>query len=494
MTEVTELELDGGPVAELLVDGPVAEVVPPKAPRKFDRSITEGSLTRAVWKIAWPAVLTNLISGVQGWVDQILVGNLIGVQANAAIGAAFQIFLLVITFIGSIFIGMSVLVARFAGQNDHEKVNRSVYQGFLTAAFISLGILAPIGYFASPYLLNIVNAAPDVQREALPFLRIMFTCSFGMLIYFMMSGALRSAGDAKTPMILGVTMTLLNLGFNIILIRGLGPIPAFGTAGAAMGTCIASGLIGIYSIYKLYSGTWVVAFPRTGYAPDWKVIKKLFSFGLPAGIQGIAMNAGGVLMYAFMGGLAQGEATQAVFAVAYSQLFLLVTFSSNALMGASAAVTGQNIGAGHPDRANKAPRTAAAFGVAGATFVGLFFFFIPGQLLAIFGMTDPAVVAIGVELLRVLSVSGLFIAAALAYTGGLQGSGDTRSPLYISIVSQVVVPLSICFVIKNVSHLEPIHIWLAILAGHMTRATLSIGRFIQGKWRGIIVDIETTKA
>jgi Na+-driven multidrug efflux pump len=261
-----------------------------------------------------------------------------------------------------------------------------------------------------------------------------------------------------------------------------------------MGTCIASSLVGIYSIYKLYSGTWVVGFPRTGYAPDWKVIKKLFSFGLPAGIQGIAMNAGGVLMYAFMGGLAQGEATQAVYAVAYSQLFLLVTFSSNALMGASAAVTGQNIGAGHPDRANRAPRTAAAFGVAGATFVGLFFFFMPGQLLAIFGMTDPAVVAIGVELLRVLSVSGLFIAAALAYTGGLQGSGDTRSPLYISIVSQVVVPLSICFVIKNVSHLEPIHIWLAILAGHVTRATLSIGRFLQGKWRGIIVDIETTEA
>lgn len=489
MTDATELD---GVAAEN--DDPVREPVAAKPKKKFDRSITEGPLGRAVWKIAWPAVLTNIISGVQGWVDQIMVGNLIGYQANAAIGASFQIFLLVITFVGSIFIGMSVLVARFAGADDHEKVNRSVYQGFLTAAFISLGILAPIGYFASPYLLRIVNAAPEVQTEALPFLRIMFTCSFGMLIYFMMSGALRAAGDAKTPMVLGIVMTVMNLGFNIVFIRGLGPIPSFGTAGAAIGTCVASGLVGVYAIYKLYSGTWVVAFPRSGYAPDWKVIKKLFSFGLPAGIQGIAMNAGGVLMYAFMGGLAQGEATQAVYAVAYSQLFLLVTFSSNALMGASASVTGQNLGAGHPDRANAAPRTAAMFGVMGATFVGLCFFFIPRQLLAIFGMTDPAVVDIGVQLLRVLAVSGLFISTALAYTGGLQGSGDTRSPLYISIISQVVVPLSICFIIKNVSHLEPIHIWIAILAGHMTRAALSVGRFLQGKWRHIVVDIETTKA
>lgn len=465
---------------------------PPK--KKFDRSIVEGPLSRAVWKIAWPAVLTNLVSGLQGWVDQILVGNLIGPQANAAIGASFVIFLLVITFVGSIFIGMSVLISRFAGANDHEKVNRTVYQGFLTAAFMALGILAPIGYFAAPYLLDFVNAKPDVATEALPFLRIMFTCSFGMLIYFMLSGALRAAGDAKTPMILGVAMNVLNLLLNLVLIPGLGPIPSLGTTGAAIGTCIASGSVGLYSLYKLYSGTWVVAFPKSGYAPDWKVIRKLFQFGLPAGIQGIAMNAGGVLMYSFMGGLAQGKATQAVYAVCYSQLFLLVTWSSNALMGASSAVAGQNMGAGKPERAVAGVRTAAGFGLAGAIVVGLFFFFIPQQLLAIFGMTDPEVVAIGTQLLRVLSVSGLFIAMALAYTGGLQGTGDTKSPLFISIISQVVLPVGICFFIKQTGTLEPIHIWIAVLVGHITRFVLSFLRFNQQRWRRINVDIETTAA
>lgn len=487
MTESSTLETDG------LIEEIPPENTTAKKPH-FDRSITEGPLGRAVWNIAWPAVLTNIISGVQGWVDQIMVGNLIGYQANAAIGVGFQIFLVVIVFVSSIFIGMSVLVARFAGANEREKVDRTVYQGFLTAIFMALGILAPIGYFAAPYLLRFVTNDPDVFTEALPFLRIMFTSSVGMLIYFMLSGALRSAGDARTPMILGIVMTVLNLILNIVLIRGLGPIPAFGTAGSAMGTCIASGLVGIYSLYKLYSGTWVVSFPKTGYAPDFKVIRKLFKFGLPAGIQGIAMNVGGVLMAAFMGSLAEGKATQAVYAVCYTQLFLLVTWSSNALMGASAAVAGQNLGAGQPDRAIAGVRTAASFGLAGAVIVGLFFFFLPRQLLAIFGMTDPAVVEIGVELLRVLAFSGLFISVALTYTGGLQGTGDTKSPLYISIISQVIIPLGICFVIQWVSTLEPIHIWLAILAGHMTRCVLSVSRFLQGKWRGIAVDIETTAA
>ena len=464
-----------------------AAVAPAK--RRYDRSIIEGPLQSAVWKIAWPTMLTNVIGGLQGMVDHALVGNLVGFKANAAIGVSWQIFIVVIVFISSLFTGMSVLVARFAGANDEEKVNRTVYQAFLTAIFISMGILAPIGYFVSPALLNLVNAAPDVKAEALPFLRIMFVFSVGMMIFFMLSTALRSAGDARTPMTLGISMTVLNLALNVLLIRGLGPIPALGTKGSAMGTCIASGLVAVYSLVRLWTGAWVISIPRGGsFAPNWSIIRSIFKFGLPTGVQGIAMNVGGVLMLSFIGSLAQSAASQAAFAVAYTELFSLVTWTSVGLMGAAAAVAGQNLGAGQPDRANAAVHVAARFGFAGAAFVGIFFFFFPRQLLAIFGMNEPAVVEIGVQLLRVLSVSGLLIAVALTYTGGLQGTGDTRSPLYISIISQVIVPLGICFVIRQTGTLDPIDIWLAILAGHATRCVLSVIRFRQGKWRTIAVE------
>jgi putative MATE family efflux protein len=457
----------------------------------YDRSIVEGPLRAAVWKIAWPTMLTNIIGGLQGIVDHVLVGNLIGFTANAAIGVSNQIFIIVIIFVSSLFTGMSVLVARFAGAGDRDRVDRVVYQAFLTAVVLSLGILAPIGYFASPRLLDLVNAAPTVKVEALPFLRIMFVFSSGMLIFFMLSGALRSAGDARTPMVLGIVMTVMNLVLNVILIRGLGPVPAFGTAGSAMGTVIASGLLGAYSLGKLWSGGWVVSFPRGhGWGPDWTIIRSLFRFGLPTGIQGIAMNVGGVVMLGFIGSLAQSAAAQAAFAVSYGQLFSLVTWTSVGLMGAAAAIAGQNLGAGRPDRAKQAVRIAARYGLTGAAFIGIFFLFFPRQLLAIFGMHDPAVVEIGVLLLRVLSVSGLLIATALTYTGGLQGTGDTKSPLYISIISQIIVPLGICFVIQRTGTLHPIHIWIAILIGHVTRCVLSVVRFNQGKWRSIAVNID----
>lgn len=473
-------------------DPVVTPPTPPTRPggRRFDRSLVEGPLRPAVWRLAWPAMLTNIIGGLQGMVDHVMVGHMVGFAANAAIGVAWQIFIVVIVFITSLFTGMSVLVARFAGANDEDSVERTVYQAFLTSIGLSLFVMAPLGYFLSPALLELVNAAPAVRAEALPYLRVMFLFSSGLMVFFMFSGALRSAGDARTPMVFGIVMTVLNLVLNVILIRGLGPIPAYGTTGAAMGTVLAAGLVSAYALLRLWTGGWVVAFPRgRGWGPDWVIIRALFRFGLPTGIQGIAMNVGGVLMLAYIGSLAQSAAAQAAFAIGYSQLFSLITWTSVGLMGAAAAVAGQSLGAGKPERALDAVHVSARIAVAGAVLIGAFFLLIPGQLLAAFGMTDPDVVEIGTLLLRVLSVSGIFIAVALTYTGGLQGTGDTKSPLYISVISQVIVPLGICFLVQRFGHLDPIDIWIAILVGHVTRCVLSMLRFNQGLWRDIVVDI-----
>jgi putative MATE family efflux protein len=236
----------------------------PQKPRtRFDRSIVEGPLPLAVWKLAWPTMLQNVIGGLQGIIDQAMVGHHVGHTGNAAIGVSMQVFILVIVFVASVFTGMGVLVARFAGAGDDEKVNRTVYQAFLTAVFMSLAVLAPVGYFFAPWFLSMVNAAPEVQVEALPYLRTMFVFSIGMLIFFMMSGAMRSAGDARTPLRLGVMMTVLNIVLNVILIGGLGPIPSLGTFGAALGTAIASSVTGVIFLWLLFSGRLVVHFSRS---------------------------------------------------------------------------------------------------------------------------------------------------------------------------------------------------------------------------------------
>ena len=455
-----------------------------KTAQKFDRSIVDGPIGRAVWRLAWPTMLQNIIAGVQGIIDHVMVGHFVGYTGNAAIGVSWQVIIVVIVFISSLFSGMAVLVARFAGANEPEKVNRVVYQAFLTALVLSV-LLGAVGYFAAPALLNIVKAAPEVQREALPFLRAMFLGIFGMMMFFMLSGAFRAAGDARTPLRLGVAMTVLTIAFNLIL------IPMFGTVGAAYGTIASSTLVMAYGVWRLFAPGSVIHFHRgMDLSPDLKIIRSLFRFGLPTGIQGIAMNIAGVLLLRFIGSLEHSAAAQAAYAVCYTELFSLITWTSVGLMGASATIAGQNLGAGKPDRAMHGVAVASRMGLGVAAVIGAMFVVFPEQLLSVFGMTEPLVTSIGAQLLRYLSVSGFFITVALSYTGGLQGTGDTRSPLYISIVAQIVLPIGLCTLLQALRGLQPSDIWSAIVLGHFTRAVLSVLRFRQGKWRHISVDIE----
>lgn len=467
---------------------------PSRPGKSFDRSIVEGPIPRAVWKLAWPTMLQNMIGGLQGIIDHAMVGNFVGYTGNAAIGVSIQIFIVIIVFIMSLYSGMGVLVARFAGQGDHEKVNRAVYQAYLTSLGLSIGLLAPLGWLLSPYLLDLVHAAPEVQEQALPYLRIMFVFSFGMMMFFMVGGALRAAGDARTPLRLGVLYTALNAVLNVILIPGLGPIPRLGTTGAALGTVIAGAVVSALALYLLFSGRLVVAFHKgLGFSLDWSVIRSLFRFGLPTGFQGIAMNIAGLLLLRFIGSLEQSAQAQAAYAVGYTELFSFITWTSVGLMGATAAVAGQNLGAGQPDRSVRAVQVASRIGLGVAAALGALFLAIPRALLALFGMHDPVVAGLGVQLLTFLSASGLFITVALAYTGGLQGTGDTKSPFYISVISQIVVPLGLCAAFQATRGLNPADIWLAILLGHATRSALSVVRFRQGKWRHIRVDLEPAR-
>ena len=472
-----------------MTSAPASTPAAARAVKSFDRAIVDGPIGAAVWALAWPTMLQNVIGGMQGLVDHALVGHFVGYAANAAIGVGFQIFLVVMVFVSSLFTGMSVHVARYAGANQPEKVNRAVYQAFLASAVLCLFILAPLGWVLAPSLLTLVHTTAAVREQALPYLRIMFTTSFGIMLFFMLGAALRSAGDARTPLRLGVLLTALNIGFNVILIPGLGPIPALGAAGAALGWSLAGLVVTGVSAWLLLSGRLVVRWHRgMNWKPDWGVIRSLFRFGLPTGVQGIAMNIAGVLLLRFIGSLAESAQAQAAYAVGDTELFSLIPWTSVGLMGAAAAVAGQNLGADRPERSVKGVHVAAGIGLCVAAVVGVLFLAIPGGLLGLFGMHDAVVLRIGGQLLSYLSVSGLFITVALTYTGGLQGTGDTRSPLAISIVSQLGVPLGICMALSSMRPLQPADIWLAILLGHVTRCGLSVLRFRQGKWRGIRVE------
>src|SRR6185436_19047288 len=157
----------------------------------------------------------------------------------------------------------------------------------------------------------------------------------------------------------------------------------------ALGTSIASALASGWGLWLMKTGRVVISFHGVPRAPDWSIIKSLFRFGLPAGVQGVAMNVAGVLLLRFMGSLPASAEVQAAYAVCYTELFTFITWTSVGLMGAAAAIAGQNLGAGRPDRSVHAVTVAARIGLMIAGTIGAVFLIFADQLLAFFGLTDP---------------------------------------------------------------------------------------------------------
>lgn len=460
--------------------------------KTFDDEIVSGSVLRSVWKIAWPIALTQVISGIHGFVDQILVGHYVGADGNAGVGVSWQLFLVVIVFLSSLFHGMSIVMARYSGRRDSESVSRVAYHVLLTATYALFLLVAPLGYFLSPYMLQWVNVSDDVMPHALPYLRMCFTTSAPLFFMFLLNGAFTSTGDARTPLRLAVLTTIVNIVVSYLLIVGPGPFPEWGTAGAAIGTCVGPLPSVALALWIILSKQSIIRAPeRYTLVPDFAVLRTVIRVGVPAGVQAVFLNLSGAILFGYIGSLPLSAESQAAYSICYGQLFSFVTWTGFGLRAAAATVAGQNIGAGNIHRAAACIYTAAGLGALWAAGLGLAYWYAPHYLLGLFdvGENTPDVLRIGESLLRYLAVSGVFVLLALAITGGLQGAGDTKRPMVIAFTTQIVILLSICQYFAMRGTLTTDRIWTAILIAHAARLLLTYIVFLMGRWRHINVEI-----
>jgi putative MATE family efflux protein len=462
--------------------------------KHFDSELVSGNIVRSVWKLTWPLVLVQLISGLHQLIDHYLVGNYVPStdnEANAAIGVAWQTFLVLVVFVASFIQGMSVLIARYTGRQEPETIGRVAYHSFLMVIYLYF-VIAPAGYFAAPYLLEFANADPEVRVHAVPYLRILFTCSGAMLINFWVSHAFQAIGDPRTPLALGILSTLLNVIMSFVLIIGVGPFPALGASGAAIGTCLGPLPSITIALILIIRHKTVIRLPHHfTLIPDWSVAKEILRVGLPTGVQAVLLNIGGFFLLRYVGSLEDSAAAQAAYTLCYAQLFALITWASFGLRGASSSLMGQNIGAGNPDRGKSAIHVAGVMAALWAMLLGSIFFVMPEALLGIFKVVEGPALEYGVQLLRILAISGFFLSVTLAFTGGMQGAGDTISPMVIAFLTQIGVLLGLCAYYDYTDQLTPFAIWTSILFSHMSRFGLTIIAFRNGRWRRVRVGLKS---
>ncbi len=462
--------------------------------KAFDLQIVMGSRLRSVWKLSWPLVTLNLVNGAHGFVDHVLIGHFIGSAdnaANGAIGVAWQLFMVIVVLIVSIFQGANVLIARYSGRQDREAISEIFYSALLASIYCLVFLLAPVGYFCSPVLLNALDVAPEVHAHALPYLRLLFLCGTPLFLMFLLTGAFNASGDPKTPLKLGILTTGLNILISIVLITGLGPFPAMGVLGAGLGTVLAPIFSCSAGLYMIYSRRMIIQPPAKFHLlPDIRLLRRMVQIGVPTGIQGVLLNIGGVMLIWYISALHHSAAAQAAYTICYTQLFSLITWASFGLRNASSTLMGQNIGAGKPMRGRECVLLAAVMGAAWAVLVGTLFWTLPDLLLGLFSATEEPLRGFGVTLLRFLAVSGILFTITQSLTGAIQGAGATQVPMMIAFATQIVTLLGLCQLFMSLNLLSATMIWTAIFISHILRFLLTALYFRTTRWAHTSIELK----
>ncbi len=412
------------------------------------------SLRVTIWKIAWPAMGEMILYMMVGVVDVAVVGRLGAVPlAAASLGA--EIFFSLVLFLNALGIGASVLVAQAKGGGRMEEAQTVAGQSLLMAIFIGItvGILTQVFL---PQILALFKVEAAVSQQALTYLRITLAMVPPALIYYMICSIFRGLGRTDIPMKIGIFTNSFNVLGDLVLVFGWWGFPAMGVAGAAVATSIAHFLGFLMSAAALMTHyTELTVGWRDIFAVRMKTIRRILSLGIPGlGEQffNTAAQLSSTYLLVFLGTVAYAshQVALVVESISYMPGFGMAI--------AATTLVGQAVGAVDRDQASLSSRGCLEMVGILMGSIGVLFFLFPYFIASLF-TNDPEIIKIAGLLIRIAALEQLSIAASMVMSGILKGSGDTKTPMYISAFFTWVVRIPLMYLFILVLHWPVATIW-----------------------------------
>lgn len=464
--------------AGVATTGPVA--APLQATPRF--VLNEDQLAGSVNRLAVPIIAENLFQTMLGVVDMLMVSRL-GAAAIAGVGTALQIMFLVFAALSAVTVGTTVLVARFTGARQPEEASHAAKQSLMLGVALA-AVITLIGHFFSHSVIAVLGAAPAVVQTGGDYLDVVAQMAIFMVLQLVCAGALRGAGDTRTPMIVTGLVNIINVIVAYTLIFGHFGFPALGVLGSAWGASVARAIGAAILLGLLFSGRRRVRIAgRAGWRPDGDVMKRVLKIGLPSMIEQTLMS-GGALLYSVIV-IGMGTAVYAAQRITFNALS--ISFMPGMGFGmAATTMTGQSLGAGRPDLARRsawiAVRMAALW--MGTMGVGLFIF--GNQIMRLF-TNDPTIISVGTAALRVIALSQPFQALGQVMAGALRGAGDTRFPMYATGLSVWLIRLPFGVLFGPVLGWGLAGVYISNVMDAAARAAANYLRFRAGNWQKLRV-------
>ena len=446
--------------------------------RGSHRDYTSGPIGRAIILLAIPMVLEMCMESIFAVVDIKWVSYL-GEDEMATVGLTESLMTLVYALAIGLSIGAMATIARRTGEKNPDGAARAAVQAIALALIISI-VIALIGAPLAPRLLGLMGASPSVIAKGSGFTRVMLACNASVVLLFMINAIFRGAGDAAIAMRVLWLANAINILLGPCLIFGLGPFPKMGIVGAAVATSIGRGTGALYAFSRLIRSGGRFDIRRHHFRLEPAIMARLVRLSASGTFQvfiGMASWIGLVRTISSFG-------THAVAGYVIGiRVIIFALLPSWGMSNAAATMVGQALGAGKPERAERAVWKAGFYNLIFLGSVGVIFVLFARQIIGLF-TTDPNVVPYGVDCLRIVAYGFLFYAYGMVLTQSFNGAGDTWTPTIINLFVFWLWELPLAYVLAKVIGLGPRGVFLAIMIAFSTLAIVSALVFRRGKWKG----------
>lgn len=440
--------------------------------------LTQGPLLRGLITISLPIIAGNLLQSVLEVVDLYFVGRL-GADAIAGVAMSSTIIFVLATFIVGLVTATTAFISRHYGAEEHDAVGMIVQHALYIGLVFSLAISA-FGLFFSKDLLVLLGANDAVATLGSAYLSVLFLGIFTMVELWVVMSSFQACGNSLTPMILMVGVNIVNIILNPVLIFGLFGLPAFGVAGSALATILSRGagfMIGILLLVRYSSH---ISFPKT-WSLDLMLIWRILTVAIPNSVQSGLRSSTFLVMMAFVA--AYGTAAISGYGIA-ERLELIALMPGFAIATATAVIVGQNLGARQPHRAEEGVKLALMFYGAIMIAVSVCYYAFAGQLIGFF---DPSGTSelVGVSYFHTVTPFYLIMAVSIILSFALNGAGDTKKPMYATLVSMVLIQIPLGYFLPQYFGLGITGIWIAVIVGIIVQAVLLTLMYRSGGWKRI---------
>jgi putative MATE family efflux protein len=448
-----------------------------EALRGSRQDFTEVPLSRAILLLAVPMILEMAMESLFAIVDIFWVSRL-GADAVASVGLTEAMLTLIYTVAMGLGIGATATVARRIGEKEPERAARAAVQ------VIALGILLaiPIGIVGSmfaPELLHLMRADPEVIKRGHGYTAVMLGGSATVLLLFLGNAIFRGAGDAAIAMRVLWLANGLNIALGPCFIFGLGPFPELGVMGAAVATNIGRGTGVLYLLYRLWRGGAHIRVQRRHLGLDFATMLGLFRLSSTAMFQMLVGMTSWLALIRILSGF--GSAALAGYTIGI-RIIIFALLPSWGLSNAAATLVGQNLGAGKPDRAERAVWQAGFYNMVFLGVIGLLFVLFAEPVIMSFTQ-EQQVVEYGVGCLRTVSFGFLFYAYGMVLSQAFNGAGAVWTPTFINLFCFWAFQLPLAYTLAHLLHWGPAGVFTAITIAWSTYAVVSATIFKRGRWK-----------